>query len=653
MGKQLLLNIHRKKIVDGFAGAGGMSIAFEKAFGRSPDVCFNHNDDAVSCHRINHPTTRHFCADAYEVDPRGATMGDEVGWFHYSPDCTHFSQAAGGQPRSKKIRGLSWSGMRWAGQAKPDVISLENVLAILKWGPLIAKRDKATGRVIKLVTEIVNGKKKVRQVVAEPGERVPVQQQYLIPDPKREGETWKKFVRKLQAMGYVVEWRALVAAKLGGHTTRKRLFMIARRDGFPIIWPEQIHFESPTGKQMAYKPAADCIDFSNLGKSIFGRKKELAPATKRRIAKGIKKFVLDNPKPFIVNNMMNNVPRMVDEPMATCCGGNHKYLATPSIVPIAHYNGQDVVHSALEPLRTVKAATKGGEFAVATPIIVPATHQGSDRMHSVEGSLPTITTAHRGELMLATPVLSPSKPAGPSSAFMMQANDGFNATIGRGLDESMTSITTTGSQQQLVALNLAQLRNNCDARDLNDPIQTISAGGEHHALVAAFLSRQFGNSVGHAANDSMGTATAGGGGKSALVECELAGETENGLSPEDEAGALKVAAFLMEYYSEGGQWSALDKPLNTITTRDRLALVTVFIKGDPYVIVDIRLRMLTPRELARGQDFPEDYIIDRGHDGRKFSVATQVRMIGNSVNPVMAEAFLRANAPWLAVKKAA
>jgi len=500
--------------------------------------------------------------------------------------------------------------MRWAGQAKPDVISLENVLAILKWGPLIAKRDKATGRVIKLVTQIVKGKKKVRQVVAEPGERVPVQQQYLIPDPKREGETWKKFVRKLQAMGYAVEWRALVAAKLGGHTTRKRLFMIARRDGYPIIWPEQIHFESPTGKQMAYKPAADCIDFSNQGKSIFGRKKELAPATKRRIAKGIKKFVLDNPKPFIVNNMMNNVPRMVDEPMATCCGGNHKYLATPSIVPIAHYNGQDVVHSALEPLRTVKAATKGGEFAVATPIIVPATHQGSDRMHSVEDSLPTITTAHRGELMLATPVLSPSKPAGPSSAFMMQANDGFNATIGRGLDESMTSITTTGSQQQLVALNLAQLRNNCDA-------------------------------------------TAGGGGKSALVECDLAGETENGLSPEDEAGALRVAGFLMEYYSEGGQWSALDKPLNTITTRDRLALVTVFIKGDPYVIVDIRLRMLTPRELARGQDFPEDYIIDRGHDDRKFSVATQVRMIGNSVNPVMAEAFLRANAPWLAVKKAA
>lgn len=615
MSKQLLLNIHKKQIVDGFAGIGGMSIAFEKAFGRSPDACFNHNGDAVSCHRLNHPTTRHFCADAYEVDPRGATMGDEVGWFHYSPDCTHFSQAAGGQPRSKKIRSLSWSGMRWAGQAKPDVISLENVVQILQWCPLIAKRDKATGRVIKLVTEAVKGKKKpkVLQVVSEPGERVPVQQQYLIPDPKRIGETWKRFVKKLEALGYVVEWRALVAAKLGGHTTRKRLFMIARRDGFPIIWPEQIHFETPTGKQMAYKPAADCIDFSNLGKSIFGRKKELAPATKRRIAKGIKKLVLDNPTPFIVSNVPHEV--------AGSGGAHYRHPASPTIVPIAKCHGKDVGHSAEAPLRTVEDATKGGEFSLATPIIIPATHQGSDRMYSVARSLPTITTAHRGELMLATPVLSPLMPAGNSSAFMMQTNDGSNRTIDHGMVESMTSMTT--------------------------------AGGKHHGLVAAFLSRQFGNSVGHAANDSMGTATAGGGGKSALVECELTSATENGLSQEDEAGALRVAAFLMEYYTEGGQWSALDKPLNTITTKGRMALVTVFYKGDPYVIVDIRLRMLTPRELARGQDFPENYIIDRGHDGRKFSVSTQVRMIGNSVNPVMAEAFLRANAPWLAVKEAA
>lgn len=150
MTKQLLLDVHKELIVDLFAGGGGMSTAFELALGRSPDIAINHNEEALSMHRANHPQTRHFIADVYEVCPRGATQGRPVGWLHLSPDCTHHSQAAGGQPRSKKIRGLSWVGYRWAGQVAPRVISLENVPQILKWGPLIAKRDKATGRVIKL-----------------------------------------------------------------------------------------------------------------------------------------------------------------------------------------------------------------------------------------------------------------------------------------------------------------------------------------------------------------------------------------------------------------------------------------------------------------------------------------------------------------------
>ncbi|MPM89378.1 hypothetical protein SDC9_136487 [bioreactor metagenome] len=231
------------------------------------------------------------------------------------------------------------------------------------------------------------------------------------------------------------------------------------------------------------------------------------------------------------------------------------------------------------------------------------------------------------------------------TAYMMQANDGFNTTVGRELADPMTTITNSGSQQQLVTAHLAHLRQNCDGRDIEEPIRTISAGGEHHGMVSAFLSRQFGNSIGHDAENPMGTTTAGGGGKSALVECVL--------SPEEEAGALRVAAFLMEYYSEGGQWSEMDKPLNTITTKDRLALVTVLIHGTPYVIVDIRLRMLKPRELFNGQDFPADYIIDRGHDGRKFSTSAQVRMCGNSVNPVMVQGTLELNAPWMAVRKVA
>ncbi|RTL35406.1 MAG: DNA cytosine methyltransferase [Rhodocyclaceae bacterium] len=551
-----------KLIVDLFAGGGGMSVAFERAFGRSPDIAINHNDDALSMHRMNHPQTRHFIADVYEVCPIGATQGRPVGWLHLSPDCTHHSQASGGQPRSKKIRGLSWVGYRWAGQVMPDVISLENVRQILKWGPLVAKRDKATGRVVKL-----DGS------VAARGEHVPVQLQYLVPDPKREGQTWSKFVSALENLGYVVEWRRLIASSLGGHTTRERLFMIARRDGRPIAWPEETHFKSPKKGQQRCKPAADCIDFSDLGKSIFDRLKPLAPATMRRIAKGVQRYILDSAKPFIV--------------------------------PIAHYNGSDTAHPIDEPLRTVTAATKGGEFSLASPVLVQAAHgegkpgraqRWGDGCRDIQEPLGTVTAS--GGYAVAT-------------AYMMQANDGFNTTVGRDLSDPMTTITNSGSQQQLVTAHLTTLRRNCVGVAADEPLPTITAGAEHHGL----------------------------------VECVL--------SPEQEAGALRVAAFLMEYYSEGGQWSELDKPLNTITTRDRLALVTVFVKGTPYVIVDIRLRMLKPRELFNGQDFPPDYIIERGHDGRKFSISAQVRMCGNSVNPVMAEGFLRANAPWLAVRRAA
>jgi len=521
-------------------------------------------------------------------------------------NCTHHSQAAGGQPRSKKIRGLSWVGYRWAGQVHPDVISLENVAQILKWGPLVAKRDKATGRVVTLDMVKCPRSGKMVNRIADPGEQVSVKNQYLVPDPKRAGQTWKKFVRALESLGYQVEWKTIRSCDQGAHTTRERLYMLARRDGQPIVWPEQTHFKTKaeTPSQMRWKPAADCIDFSDLGKSIFGRPKDLAEATQRRIAGGITKFVLQNPSPFIV--------------------------------PIAHYNGADTAYSIDEPLRTITAATKGGEFSLVTPMVVPATHQGGDRVYSLEEPLRTVTAANRGEMMLA-------------SAYMMQANGGFNQTPGHDLRDPVTTVTNSGSQQQLVTAHLAHLRGNCDAREIGEPLRTVSAGGEHHGLVAGFLSRQFGASIGHGANEPMGTITAGGGGKTALVACQL--------SQEDEQGALRVAAFLMRYHSTGGQWANLNEPLTTITTRDRLALVTVWIRGEPWVIVDIRLRMLQPRELYRAQDFPDNYIIEYGidEDGKRIelSKSAQIRMCGNSVNPVPAAAFLRCNAPELAVLRVA
>ncbi|RWA27970.1 DNA cytosine methyltransferase [Pseudomonas veronii] len=651
-------------VVDFFCGGGGAGTGLEMGLGRAVNVAKNHSPQAISMHTVNHPGAQHFTTDVFEGDPDTECGGKAVGWFHMSPDCTHHSQAAGGQPRKREIRNLSWIGLKWAGMKRPRVISLENVKQILQWGRLIAKRDKATGRVVKLSGEI-----------AAPGEVVPVGQQFLIPDPKRRGRTWRRFVALLEGMGYVVEWKVIKACDFGAPTSRERLFMIARCDGQPIAWPEPTHAKNPVKGQQKWKTAADCIDFTDLGKSIFGRKKDLATATLRRVAKGMKKFVIDSAAPFIV--------------------------------PIANWSGE-AVQSAGEPLRTITSYPKGGAFSVVSPVIAPATHQGSDRINDPLDPLPTVTCANRGELTLISPVMvgaggpvyaghpvavdkpvgtlmtrshraiaaahlvkfrfndagkgldeplptitsggNYQRPAGAahamgiSTVFMAQMNGGFNTTDAKSIEDPMTTVTNTGSQQQLVAANLVHLRGNCDARDLNDPLHTVSAGGQHHGLVSAFMERAFGGSVGQGLEDPAPTITAGGGGKSSLVSLTL--------SPEHEAGALRVAAFLISYYGTENT-SACDSPAPTITTKDRLAMVTVMVKGTPYVIVDICLRMLKPTELYKAQGFPADYIISHGADGKPFTKTQQVHMCGNSVSPPPMAALARANDPWRVAERQA
>lgn len=655
-------------VVDFFCGGGGAGTGLEMGLGRAVNVAKNHSASAISMHTVNHPGAVHFTTDVFDGDPDTECGGKAVGWFHMSPDCTHHSQAAGGQPRKREIRNLSWIGLKWAGKKKPRVISLENVKQILQWGPLIAKRCKATGRVVKLGGG-----------VAEPGEVVPVGQQFLVPDPKRRGQTWATFVAELQHLGYAVEWRVLKACDFGAPTSRERLFMIARCDDQPIVWPTATHAKHPAKGQQKWRTAAECIDWTIPSKSIFDRPKPLAPATLRRIAKGMKKFVIDAADPFIV--------------------------------PIANWSGESV-QSAQEPLRTVTSWPRGGSFAMASPIIAPATHQGSDRVNDAAEPLPTVTSANRGELMLISPTLiqigygertgqeprvpgldqplgtvvaggvkhalaaahlvkfrfsdegkaldeplptitsggNYQRPAGAahamgiSTVFMAQMNGGFNTTNAKSIADPMTTVTNTGSQQQLVTANLVHLRGNCDARDAADPLHTISAGGTHHGLVTAFMERQFGASVGQGVNEPAPTITAGGGGKSSLVELQL--------SPEVEAGALRVAAFLISYYGTENV-SGAGEPAPTITTKDRLALVTVTIKGTPYVIVDICLRMLQPAELYKAQGFPADYIISRGADGKPFTKTQQVHMCGNSVSPPPMAALARANDPWRATESQA
>lgn len=589
MNPQHRLLFDDELIVDLFAGGGGLSTACEQALGRSPDIAINHNDDALSMHRANHPQTRHFVADVFEVCPRGATQGRPVGYLHLSPDCTHHSQAAGGQPRDERIRALTWIGRRWAGQVRPRIITLENVRQILKWGPLVAKRDKATGRVLKRCG-----------TVAEPGEHVARRDQFLVPDPKREGITWRAFVRSLQAMGYVVEWRILCAADYGAGTTRERLFMVARCDGKPIVWPEPTHFKKPARGQKRWVSAAGCIDWSIPCPSIFERAKPLAPATLRRIARGIQRFVLDSADPFIVPITHHGSDRVHDihDPLRTITTAHRGEFAVcaPSLVQVAHGEGKpggvqrwgSGVRDALDPLGTATASGGGGYALMAASLVQTGYGEREGQApRSLDITEPLGTIVGTGKHAAAC-------------AYLMQANGGFNETPGHDPRRPVSTITNSGSQQQVVAAHLAQLSQHCDGRAAAEPLRTIMAGGEHHAAVTCTL------------------------------------------SPEHEAGVLRVAAFLTTYYGNGQECDPRD-PMNTVTTRDRLALVTVVLKGTPYLIVGIGLRMLTPRELYRAQGFPPDYQIEVGHDGRRFPKSAQVRMVGNSVSPHPAAALIAAN----------
>ena len=558
---QFILGLEDEAVVDEFACGGGMSEAIEQAIGRHVDIAVNHDEDACSMHAANHPQTEHHWKDVFEVDPRKATKGRAVGLLHLSPDCTHHSQARGGQPRSKKLRGLAWIAPRWCGTKRPRIVTLENVKQILQWGPLIAKRCPKTQRVVK-----IDG------TVAAVGERVPVQEQHLIPDPKRAGKTWRAFVRALERLGYAVEWRILCAADYGAPTTRSRLFMVARCDGAPIVWPEPTHFKNPAKGQKRWRSAAECIDWSIPGKSIFERQKPLADATLRRVAHGMKRYVLDSADPFIVQiaNWSRDGVTSARDPLSTVTawprGGSHAVVA-PVMVQAGHGQGTPDAprwshgnKSVRDPVGTVTASGGGQAVALGTLVQMGYGEREGQAPRALDARQPLGTVVGAGKFAAVT-------------AFVEQANGGFNATPARDAREPLSTSTATGSQQRLVTASLV------------DPT----------------------------------------------------------LTPSQEEGALRCAAFLIRYYGQGGQLGDMREPMSTSTTKDRLALVTVWLRGTPYVIVDIQLRMLTPRELYNANGFPKTYIIDRGHDGRAFSKSTQVRMCGNAVPPPLGRAVIEAN----------
>lgn len=570
--RQFRLELDDEAIVDGFAGGGGASEAIEQAFQRHVDIAMNHDDDALSMHRVNHPQTQHFIKDIRDNDPREVSRGRRIGLAHFSPDCTDHSQANGGQPRDKEIRSLAWVAVRWAGQVQPRAISLENVKQILKWAPLVAKRCPDTGRVVTLDKVACPRTGKMVNRIADRGERVPVQRQYLVADKKREGKIWRRFAQILLKQGYTESGVYILnAANYGAGTTRERLFGLWRRDGVPVKPPVQTHYKNPKKGQKRWRSAAEFIDWSIPCLSIFATKAEAKEFAKRH-GVGVPKRPLEQSS------------------LARVASGVFRYVLNhgdPFIVPATH-QGSVRTNSIRDPLPTITGANRG-ELMLAVPHFQQITQSG--RIHDPRKPLPTITTAKGGEQMMV-------------AAFLAQHNtQKKGAHPGHDARNPLSTIIGTGSHQNVVTAHLAHFRGNCDARSVADPLHTISAGGEHHAL----------------------------------IECTL--------SSEQQEGALRVAAFLMKYHANGGQWGDLRDPAPTVTAADTLALVTVTVRGTPMVIVDIALRMFDPEELKLCQGFPPDYVISHGHDGRVFSKSKRVHCIGNSVSPLPYMALLEANFP--------
>lgn len=651
----------REIIVDNFAGGGGASTGIEMAIGRSVDIAINHDENAVAMHTTNHPDTLHYCESVYEVRPKVATAGRPVALAWFSPDCRHFSKAKGAKPVEKAIRGLAWVVLRWGLDVEPRVMKLENVEEFKTWGPLLA------------------------------GE--------MRPDPTRAGETFEAFIgmlttgipanhpalaecceflnisldsedaaRLVKGLGYVVEYRELRACDYGAPTIRKRFFMVMRRDGKPIVWPEPTHGDpkSPAvkaGRLAPWRTAAECIDWSIPAPSIFGRKKPLAENTLKRIARGIQRFVIESALPFIVKCNHTSTKTSYDcfrgqalgEPLQTITKTHGYALAIPHLTKFrTGATGQPVT----EPVPTVTAGTSkrpggnGHALGIVEAAIAPFVGRqfGASVGHRADEPSATITAGGGGKSQLVTPtliqmgygerpgqeprVLRLDNPLGTVtaggnkfatvSAFLAKHYGGNYSGPGIGLDEPVHSVTTV-DHHAVVAAHLMVNNTGHPGGTLYNPAHTVTTGN-HHAAITSHLVKLRGTCRdGQPTSEPMPTVTAGG-----LHVGEV--KTTLAVDEYDEHRAQQTLAFLRKYCGE-----------------DCDGLVTI--DGITYRIVDIGMRMLQPHELYRAQGFPEWYIIDQDYRGKKYAKDKQVARCGNAVPPPFAEALVRANLPELCQQK--
>ena len=548
-------------VVDNFAGGGGASTGIEIAIGRSVDIAINHDPAAIAMHRANHPTTEHYTEDVWKVEPVEACAGRPVALAWFSPDCKHHSKAKGGKPVSKKIRGLAWVAVKWAKAVKPRVIMLENVEEFQDWGRLDEKNR---------------------------------------PDPRYKGETFRRFVGQLEKLGYHVEYRLLRACDYGAPTIRKRFFLIARCDGQKIVWPEPTHaapdsIEVRMGSKKPWVPVSEVLDFSLPCPSIFASSEEimeqygiravrpLSENTMKRIARGLMKFVVNNPKPFIVSIGQTGFAgdgrqHSIDEPLRTVVSKAEHCVCAPVLMR----NNENAVGSdAREPIGTI--TTGGHHMLIAPSMIQYHSEQSEDvRGQTVDKPIMTVDSSNRYGLV---------------EPFLIQT--GYGEREGQkprvlDMDKPLGTVVAQSNKFAMAAAFVTQFNNNCDGQSVDAPLNTMTAKSNH-----------FG----------------------------------------------EVNAFLVKYYGSGDNAVSCELPAPTITAKDRMGLVTVH--GEDYKIVDIGLRMLTPRELFDAQGFPPDYIIDVDADGKPYPKSEQVARCGNAVCPPIPTALVRANLPELCEMKEA
>ncbi len=616
------INLLDEIIVDNFAGGGGASTGIELATGRVVDIAINHDPDAILMHRTNHPHTMHYQASVWDVDPVEVCRGRPVGLAWFSPDCKHFSKAKGGKPVDKNIRGLAWIVLRWAGTVRPRVIILENVEEFQTWGPV------RRGHPVKSKT----------------------------------GQTFRQWLGQLEALGYTVEWRELVAADYGAPTTRKRFFLIARSDERPIVWPEPTHApadsqEVKAGTKKPWRSAAEIIDWNLPTPSIFATKEEvrerygvaavrpLARNTMRRVARGVDKFVIRSASPFlvIVNHAGEFRGQGLAEPIQTITAKHGYGVASPVMAPLTMHNNQNAVGTSItDPVNTITGTGAGGHQMLITPTLAAIGQTGGgDRCRSMEE--PTHTQVSKAEECVVCPamiqyhteqtervrgqgVTDPIMTIDASNRYGLAAatlTKYYNGDHNQDAAAPLHTITTRDREGVTVA-NLSKFYGGVVGAAASDPLPTVTAV-DHNALQTAHMVKMKGTNLGGQAQDPLQTITAGGGHHGVvatrIVKAEPGADLQNW--PKIRAALNEFCDYHLEdteviLFSIGGVW---------------------------YFMADIGLRMLTPRELYRANGFPDDYKIDRDYTGKEYGKTKQVARCGNAVPPPFATALVRANLP--------